>query len=533
MKALLLSNTNMQPLAAFLKPLETVCGEYNSLLLDLANPQSPAAAPDIDRVLCLFDTDILMGEAFYGRGEAEQCDALLRALDGFCARHPEKTVVANTFCIGSGRWLNFADPVHPASLKRCETILNERLAALAQAHSNLLLFDIERLFRRYGEEALLTAAFWYAGRIRYSNKMFRLLAATIRQLLDAYANRARKLLIVDLDNTLWGGILGEAGPLGVTLSEEGEGRIYRDFQRALKSLQQTGVLLAVCSKNNAEDADEAFEKNSMMILRREDFAARRINWQPKPDNIADIADTLSLGTDSFVFIDDNPAERDLVARTLPDVAVPEFPARIENLPDWFLRDVVPKYFGKYAITTEDGTKTRQYHAKESRQALAENLDLAGFLAELNIVCSIETDPAGRVARAAQMTQKTNQFNLTTRRYEVPEMTGRIDSSDHAVLMLDYQDRFGSEGAVGLAIVDLGTGHIENLLMSCRVIGRKVEDRLLDAIYDLLRRHGFAKVTGEYIPTRKNGLVANFYETHGFTLISQGDDGAKAYERLLK
>jgi len=532
MRTLLLSNINMQPVVNFLKPWEVTCGEFNSILLDLSNPASPAASDEFGRVLCLYDSDAMMGDAFYGQGAPDQCESFLAALDSFCATHTGKVVIANTFCLGTGRWLSFADLLHPLSLRAAEARLNERLIAIARANPNLLLVDTELLFRRHGEDSLLSDSFWYFGRIRYSNQMFRSLASMLHRAADAYANRSRKVLVLDLDNTLWGGIVGEAGPLGIALSEDGPGRAYRDFQRALKAVQRTGVLLAICSKNNPGDLDEVFERNSMMILRREDFASIRANWAPKPENILDIAESLNLGVDSFVFIDDNPVERELVRTALPAVAVPEFPGRVENLPAWFLREIVPAWFGKYAITAEDQDKTSQYRVNEERLQLSRAVDVDAFLESLQIECVLHVDPAEQINRIAQMTQKTNQFNLTTRRYEVPDIRRFLDSPDHAVVLLEYKDRFGSEGAVGLAILNYAELRIDTFLMSCRVIGRKIEDRILSKIRDLFEARGCPRIVAEFIPTRKNQQVAEFYDSHGFTLLAEEQDGRRIYERTM-
>jgi FkbH-like protein len=532
MQGLLLSNINMQPLISFLKPWKTICGEFNSIIMDLVNPSSQAASPEFDHILCIYDSEAMLGDAFYGDGTPEQCESFLTALESFCSAHPDKTVIANTFCFGTGRSLNFADLLHPLSVRATESRLNDRLVGIARAKRNLLLIDIELLFRRYGEDNLLSDSVWYIGRIRYSNRMFRALATTLHQAIDAYANRAKKVIILDLDDTLWGGILGEAGPLGIALSEDGVGRCYRDFQRALKAAQQLGVLLAICSKNNPEDLDEVFERNSMMVLHREDFACIRANWEPKPNNILEIAKTLNLSVDSFVFIDDNPVERDLVHKTLPDLVVPDFPARVEALPSWFLREIVPAWFGKYTITAEDRDKTRQYRANEERSHLSHGLDLDAFLKSLQIECALRVDPAEQVVRVAQMTQKTNQFNLTTRRYEVPDIQRFIDSPDHGVIVLEYKDRFGSEGAVGLAIVNYVEARIDTLLMSCRIIGRKVEDQILTRACDLLRTRGCSRIIAEFIPTPKNQQVSKFYDTHGFALLTEEPNGRKVYERFI-
>src|ERR1700674_3482073 len=485
MKVLLVSNVNMQPLARRLRPWDVSCGAYNSMLTDLATISSRATAADVTHLVCLYDTDSLMGDALYGAGPPDQCDMFLAAIDGFCARNPDKVVVTNTFCLTSNRWLGFADIVHESSLKATEARLNLRLTEIAKAHANLLVFDLDLLFRRHGEDVLLSNAFWYTGRVRYTAKMFDLLATTIQRAIAAHAQKCRKVLILDLANTLWCGLV-----------------------------------------------DEVFAQNPMMILRREDFPVIRANWQPKAENIAAIAETLNLGVDSFVFIDDNPVEREAIARFLPEVAIPAFPDHVENLQSWLVRDVVPIYFGKYAITPEDVAKTEKYRANEARRQMAASFDLDGYLAELGIECAIHVDTENRLLRAAQMTQKTNQFNLTTRRYDVTELARFVHSPEHAVLLLDYRDRFGEEGSVALAIVDLAEGRIETFLTSCRVIGRKVEDRLLDKAVELCRERGHRKIVGEYIPTPKNQLAADFYEIHGFTPSVQYPDGRKIYERSI-
>ena len=532
MRTLLLSNINMQPLVAFLKPWDATCGEFNSMLLDLSNPASAAASSEFSRILCIYDSDTLMGDAFYGEGVPEQCDLFLATLELFCAAHRDKVVIANTFCFGTARWLTFADLLSPQSLSTTEARLNERLITIARSNPNLLLFDLGILIRRYGENALLADSFWYAGRIRFSNLMFRALAEKLHQVANAYASRSRKALILDLDNTLWGGIVGEAGPNGILLSEDGIGRCYRDFQRAVKALQRTGVLLAISSKNNAGDLDEVFDTNPMMVLRKDDFVCIRVNWEPKPDNILKISETLNLGVDSFVFLDDNPVEREMVRTALPDVAVPDFPAHAENLPAWLLRDVAPAWFGKYNITVEDLAKTSQYRKSEERQQLSRMLDLDTFLENLQIECVISIDPADQINRIAQMTQKTNQFNLTTRRYEIPQIQWFLDSPDHAVLLLDYKDRFGSEGSVGLAILDFRESRIDTFLMSCRVIGRRVEDLMLARVCELFRERRANRIIGEFIPTRKNQQVAKFFDVHDFSLLSKDADGRKLYERMI-
>jgi FkbH-like protein len=532
MKGILLSNINMQPLLRALRPWDLSAGTYNSMLADLSAADSPAARQDVTHVICLYDSDALMGDAFYGGGTPEQCEMFLEALDNFCALHKDKIAVANLFSFSSNRWLSFADVLHAESLRAREITLNTKLISLARNHPNLLLLDLELLFRKHGESVLVSSAFWYTARIRYTGRMFGLIAEMLRRAIDAHAQRCKKVLVLDLDDTLWGGVVGELGPLGIELSEDGTGRCYRDFQRSIKAVARTGILLAIASKNNELDALEVFDTNKMMILRRQDFVAVRANWRPKAESITEIAEQLNLGTDSFVYIDDNPAEREAIKKFLPEVTVPNFPECVEHLSNWFMQEITPAYFAKYVISREDAAKTEQYRANNARQKLAANFDLDSYLAELGIECSISVDDGDRLVRASQMMQKTNQFNLTTRRYQITDLVHFVESHEHAVLTLDYRDRFGDEGAVGLAIVDLFEGRIDTFLMSCRVIGRKVEDRLLDKAIELCRVRGHPRIIGEYIPTRKNKIAAEFYDNHGFAPITKYPEGRITYGKYI-
>jgi len=204
---------------------------------------------------------------------------------------------------------------------------------------------------------------------------------------------------------------------------------------------------------------------------------------------------------------------------------------VEDLPAWFLHEVAPTYFGKTRITSEDARKTEQYRANEERRQLSVTLDLDQFLENLRIECKLHVDQGDQVARIAQLTQKTNQFNLTTRRYQIPEVEFFLNSTDHAVVLLEYSDRFGFEGAVGLVILDYKECRIDSLLMSCRVIGRRVEDRLLQKACELFRARGCRRIIGEFIATSKNQQVVNFYDSHGFVLF-EGKGDQRLYEKVI-
>ena len=405
MKARIISNMTMDPLATALSPLDVTVGGYDSLILELLDRHALGTAEgEPTHVLAIFDTDTLFGDARFDGDAPNRALDFLRALDSFCARQPQTVVITHTFCAGPLRPENYAGLLGSDSTRALESAANDRLLKLARQYPQLIVFDLELIFRRHGEERLTSPSFWYAGRLRYTPLMFRELALTIRQVVAAAEHPSRKLLVLDLDNTLWGGIVGETGAMGITLSEQGLGAVYRDFQRSIKGLKNTGVLLAICSRNNAADVNEVFAKNPMMVLERDDFVAIRATWDQKPQIIAEIAQTLNLGLESVVFIDDNPVEREMVRAALPAVAVPDFPSKSKPCPSGS-EDVAKPYFMRYRLTAEDLAKTEQYHRNEARKSLAGGFDLERFIEELNIVCNIEVDDPQSVVRASQMTQR--------------------------------------------------------------------------------------------------------------------------------
>jgi len=337
------------------------------------------------------------------------------------------------------------------------------------------------------------------------------------------------VLVFDLDGTLWGGVLGEDGPGGIALGEDGVGKCYRDLQRAIKELQATGVLLAVASKNEPTDVDKVLADHPMMLIRSDDLAAQRVDWTDKVTNIAAIADDLTLGLDSFVFLDDNPVERALVSESLPEVAVPDFPERPELLPEWFVREVVFPYFPKLRVLESDRAKTAQYKARGERtRELASSVDLAGFLERLDMQLDLRVDDELLVERAAQMTQKTNQFNLTLRRMTPGEVQSMVGDERYAVVTLGYRDRFADEGVVGLGILDRANADVPVFLLSCRVIGRGVEDRLLERLQELATDAGLDALSCTFVPAARNQVAAGFLSGHGWRAVDTSPSGEITY-----
>jgi FkbH-like protein len=420
---------------------------------------------------------------------------------------------------------NFAPPPYPAlgcldaSSRggQAETIhrVNHKLADLARESDSVYAVDIAQLISRIGWRQWHDPRLWHLARMRLSNSALPHLADTYIAFLRPIAGRQRKCLVLDLDGTLWGGVIGEEGLNGISLSSDHPGSAFREVQEAALELHDRGVILAINSKNNPADALEAIDQHPEMLLRREHFAAMRINWEEKASNLLSIAEELNIGTDQMVFLDDNPAERAWVRSQLPEVLVPEMPSDPAEYAGTLrsLRD-----FDALGWSEEDRGRTRMYRAESSRRALRkETVTLEEFYENLEMRVRIFTDPASIVPRVAQLTQRTNQFNLTTRRYTESEIRDFMASDSAEVLALRLEDRFGDSGVVGVAVTTRGepAWTIDSFLLSCRVLGRTVEDLLLAFIAKRAREVGAERLCGIYIPTRKNQAAAGFYEKHGF------------------
>jgi FkbH-like protein len=340
------------------------------------------------------------------------------------------------------------------------------------------------------------------------------------RLLAARQGRSYKCLVLDLDNTIWGGVVGDDGTDGIVLGQGSAlGEAYVAVQHYARELARRGVILAVCSKNTAENALEPFDKHPDMVLRRADIASFVANWSDKATNIRAIAHSLNIGLDSLVFVDDNPFERDLVRRELPMVAVPEMP----DDPTFYPRAIADAgYFEAVSITSEDRERSGQYQGNQQRAALKESAtDLESYLRGLGMQLTWKRFDRTGLQRVVQLINKSNQFNLTTRRYTDEEVLVVMADPDAFGLQLRLQDRFGDNGVIAIAIGrlrDKSDLHIDTWLMSCRVLGRQVETAMLNVVALEAKRLGANRLIGDYIPSGKNGMVSDHYAKLGFTVV---------------
>jgi FkbH-like protein len=406
----------------------------------------------------------------------------------------------------------------PHSLTSALQRLNQRLAALCSTIADCVFFDVDRLAARYGRASWRDARMFYASRLPVSSDAFRAYSRGLVRSFSTLFRASRKVLCTDLDNTLWGGVLGEDGPEGIATGSAFPGNCYLDYQKYLKQLSSRGILLAIVSKNNEADVREAFQVRSAdLALSPDDFVARKISWNEKSDSIRELARELSLGLDSFVFVDDNPVECEAIRQELPEVAVVVAPV----LEPWRLVEVLSEqpFFDAAVVTDDDVNRLNEYKSQAQRAELATSLgNRDEFLASLGIVCTFQSALQAPLSRAVQLLAKTNQFNLTTRRHSAAEIEEFASRSGGQAVVVRVRDRFGDAGVVGLALArNQGDScYIDSLLLSCRVIGRGIETALLAYLGQHARLTGAGRLVGEFIATKKNAPCANFYIDHGFT-----------------
>ena len=435
---------------------------------------------------------------------------------------------------------NFPVPVQPAfgvadlNAEYGETEfhldLNLDLLRCFKGNPRVQLFDLDRLASRFGKDRLVDRKMYYLAKMEWSPAFLSCVAGELVRHVKAAQGRARKCLVLDLDNTLWGGVVGEDGPAGVRIGVgDPEGEAFLDLHHRLKALQAQGVLLAVCSKNNPGDVQELFDARPEMPLKLADFAAAEISWEPKHEGLKRIAARLNLGLDSLVFVDDTPAEVSLIHQMLPEVKTVLLPpdpaehvAALDRLTD----------FESAAVTEEDARRTEQYRENRQREELLSAAgDLSAYLASLRTELAITRAKRDDLPRIHQLFAKTNQFNLTTQRYTPAEVERFIGSPICELWVVRARDRFGDLGTIGAVLLrrDGRILYIDSFVMSCRAMGRGIETAIMNHVkHRLIDEPGHLELRGRYVPTPRNQPVETFYEDQGFRLLERRDSGEKLY-----
>ena len=523
----LLSNVNMDFVIRLLQKQVQVCGGegYGNELGAMINPASSYHAFRPDITFLVMDLMEVLGHDLEPEAAEEKIHGWFRELES--ALRPEGIYYVSDAYLWGPELSVTADAGRKAAL---EQLWQKRLEGLRDAHGNVRLLAYHHMVEEMGGENAFSTKMWYMGKILLGNEAQKRLCGLILEQVRLEGQVPKKVLLLDLDNTLWGGLAGESDHTPLELSEEHGGLAYKDLQRVLLQMQKQGVVLGIVSKNNEEDALEIIAGHPHMVLRPWAFAARRINWRPKHENIREIAQELNLGLDSFVFWDDSPQERPLVKELLPQVEVPDFPERKEELAS-AMAAIYRRYFAKPVVTREDRERTEQYTANAARKQL--EVSAGGFeeyLRQLEIK-AVRVRPERHLERLTQLMNKTNQFNLTTNRYTSGQLAELLSDADKRVYLYSVSDRFGDCGVTAAAVADCGrtVPVLTDFVMSCRIMGKNIEYALAEDIERDLRERGYQSLRGLYIPTAKNKPVEGLYESLGYRRIHE-EDGLREPEQ---
>ena len=451
-------------------------------------------------------------------GESVSWDEIAAEMAGFCelvrgASDRARLILIASWTLPNERRGLGALELHQGATRMLAR-MNEALCLAFDVHASVCVIDAARWIGMAGDKAASPRR-WYAGKIPYGSQVFHEAADDVRSAQRASEGLTRKLLVLDLDNTLWGGGIGDDGIDGIELGGHSpKGEAFADFQRALKTLTRRGIVLAICSKNEESVALRAIDEHPEMVLRRDDFVAWRINWQDKARNIAEMVDELNLGRRSVVFIDDNPTERGRVREALPNVWVPEWPVSparyCQTLASW-------DCFDSLQSTAEDAKRTGMYVAERERRSLkAEVGSMNDWLMSLNLQVVVTEFDDNNLNRTAQLLNKTNQMNLSTRRMPEAELQKWGAASGHHMWTFVVSDRFGESGLTGIASLreEGTTGPVVDFILSCRVMGKCIEETMFHWLCERARALGLSELQALYRPTEMNAPCLRFWEGLG-------------------
>ena len=511
--------------------VECFTGAYDQGLQESLDPQSSVNSAQPNAVLIAIDWRgfPLRGSRTSGSNPQEAIDASFQYLNTIRSgikKHTDAVCIVQNIAPPPERLYGSLDRVLSDSLQYSVAALNASIADELRGSGDVLL-DVAGLAETVGLAEWHSPGEWNLAKLPFSQRCLPLYSDHVGRLLAAMCGRSRRCLVLDLDNTLWGGVIGDDGLAGIQVAQgDATGEAFLDFQRYVLELRGRGIVLAVSSKNLDEVARLPFRNHPEMLIREEHIAFFQANWNDKATNISAIARELSLGLESIVFVDDNPVERDLVRTMLPEVAVPEMPTD----PALYTRTLsAAGYFEIARFSNEDRERAKYYQGNSKRAALQQQVgDLDKYLASLNMEIVFQPFDEIGTARISQLIMKSNQYNLTTRRYSEADVRRMAEDPNCFALQVRLIDAFGDNGMISVVICrSLGESELEidTWLMSCRVLGRRVEHMVLRELLAHATRNKIQRLRGVYIPTERNKLVEDHYEKLGFSLINRAEDGS--------
>lgn len=511
---------------------EIYCAPYNQYNQEILNPGSRLYAFEPDLCIIFIDSRTALGNLYYNPysvNDAERkdrADAITRDLINLITRIKEQTaakILVHNFEVPDYSPLGILENRQKFGFLASVEYMNTALSEHFRLDSQVFIFDYDAFCSRYGKLSLLDYKLYYLADLRLNMDSLPRLADEYLAYIAPILSKTKKCIVLDLDNTLWGGIIGEDGIDGIQLGPTPAGRSFYEFQKYLLALFNRGVILAINSRNNPDDALLAIRTHPHMVLKEQHFAAIRINWDNKVTNMIAIAKELNIGLDAMVFLDDDQLNREMIAQELSDVLVVDLPGDTTQ----YVKTLTGlRVFNTLQLTDEDLNKGKMYAEQRQRDEFQKSVrDITEYLKGLEMIVTIERATPFSIPRISQLTQKTNQFNLTTRRYLEEDIRRFSEDKDWLVLGIDVRDKFGDNGITGVMIVKTGKEdwRIDSLLLSCRIIGRNVERVLMAYVISEARKSGAKKITGEFIPTKKNPPAKDFFKDNKFSPVSQDSD----------
>lgn len=498
--------------------------EYNQVEQQLLIPTSDLHQFDADYIV-IFQSTHKLGEHHSLLSTEQQmtlADDRLSFIASVCenpALASKKIIYFNYPEIGDTVFGSYANKVESSFTFQIRK-LNYELMKLSQQYPNLFICDIAELQNKFGRDYMFAPNTYTSTEMIFRMDVLPYVASRVIDIICAIKGQFKKCLILDLDNTLWGGVIGDDGMEGIQLGHGlGIGKMFTEFQMWIKKLKQRGIIICVASKNNEETAKEPFEKHPDMVLKLDDIAVFQANWETKVDNIRTIQQILNIGFDSMVFLDDNPFERNMVRENIPGITVPELPEFPEDYLEYLYSQ---NLFETASYSILDKDRTKQYQVEAQRVSLSKTFtNEADFLKSLNMVSTVSGFTKFNTPRVAQLSQRSNQFNLRTVRYTYADIEALANDPEVIDLSFTLEDKFGDNGLIAVVIMkplDKETLFVDTWFMSCRVLKRGMENFTLNTMVEAAKAKGYKKIIGEYLPTTKNGMVADHYTNLGFEKV---------------
>jgi len=502
----------------------TYVGDYNQYNQEILNQDSELYKFKPDITFLILDTRHVLGEHFFSwysipyDDRPKIIDAKISEIENICntfTNNSDSKLVVTSLQIPNYSPYGISEESVQRSLKEIIYEINTELFQWNKS-GKIFTYDFNEFVRKFGENNIFNYKQFFSGDIKISTEYIPRFVNELMGYIYAVTGTSKKCIVLDLDNTLWGGVIGEDGFDNIKLGDNPVGRSFVEFQKRLLALNQRGIILAINSKNNFDDAIKVIQKHPNMILREDNFACVKINWDDKVSNLQKIAEELNIGLDSMVFFDDDPINQEYVREFLHEVLVVDLPKDSSQYPQIITE---MKEFDVLKITDEDTKRSDMYLGQKKRKEFENKVgDFNEFLKNMNIEVHVKKANSFSIPRISQLTLKTNQFNLTTKRYQEEEISEFSTSDDKIVECVQVSDKFGDNGITGMYIVEKKNDEewiIDTFLLSCRIIGRGVEDCMVNQIIEKAKLSGVKRIKGEFIPTTKNKPAENFYEKLGF------------------